>query len=198
VAPKLHSGLYNPLLGESIMRLQFIAGLALSSIIAVSATGCAANEDDASSSPNSAAAVSQGAKPEFTGAYTLKGYASDFLDEWITDLKIDSDGTFTGEMSANVSDDEGNVEEGVSGPLKGKLKFSNVNGDEGILSVTYKNEQGLRGSALFKYKRAGSEITFLSQNAAAFGGFKSKWRTTSFDTMATKIGNGAVFTLVQK
>jgi hypothetical protein len=180
------------------MRFQWIAGLALSSIIAIAATGCAANEDDASSSPNSAAAVSQGAKPEFTGTYTMKGYASDILDEWITDLKIEDDGTFTGEMSANVSDDEGNVQEGVSGPLKGKLKFSNVKGDEGILSITYKNEDGLRGSALFKYKRSANGIDFLSQNVAAFGGFKSKWRTTSFDDIVKKVGNGITFTLVQK
>lgn len=180
------------------MRLRLIPSLALATIVALSASGCAATEDDSSSEPNSAAAVSQGAKPEFTGEYTLKGYASDILDAWFTDLKIAADGSFSGEMSANVADDVGNVEEGESGPLKGRIKFSNVNGAEGVLSVTYKNEQGLKGSALFKYKRSGNQIDFMSQAAASFAGFKSKWRTTSFDEMATKIGNAATFTLVQK
>jgi hypothetical protein len=187
-----------PHVGESIMRLRLVASLALSTMIAISASGCAANDDESSSTPNSAAAVSHGAKPEFTGEFTLKGYATDFLDQWFTDLKIADDGSFSGEMSANVADDDGNVEEGVSGPLKGMIKFSDITGDEGVLSVTYKNQQGLKGSALFKYKRSANQIDLMSQAAAAFGGFKSKWRTTSFDDMEKKIGNGATFTLLKK
>jgi hypothetical protein len=170
-------------------RLTVISAL----ILGLVACGSSDSEGPQTGDDQNVTAAKKKTTAPFSGKFALaKNQSDEFLVSWFVSLDMAPDGSFTGEMNGNVADDDGNVETGTTGPIKGNATFTNVDGSEGVMAVVFKQDGGRRGSDVFKFKMTASSVELVHEASLLTAGIKS-WKTTPFADLVKKAGNGGVF-----